>query len=1167
MFGLKSSTYFFTGMSHEPKSSALSMISATQRTTATVNPLTPSLLNGPVVTHGSQAAHGVPNTRGGHTASFAAALRKLAKQAEEPRATVNSSSHCSEHSPTSSPVAKHSSPAGTPKRAPGTIIVPPGTHRVVNTPPVVTIAPTQCINGLWRGDGRQPSDSTLRSRSCDHPLSTESLLKKDKPPLPTHAAPSHPAFYLSSHPIQESPYSIINLQRPVPHLVTSSSRSDDFLTSFRPYHGRDAIRTLSSLPSIGLNSPTAATAAAFYHPAILSHPPYQHPPYRIDDPYFLSLRAPFFHIPQPGTIPSIQASNMQLSLTGMRPPSDVAHSSLSGIPTDHLSVHAARRLQMDDEMREREKEQEQEKRDWKRGVPQERELEVLTERARKREKQLDPEWEKETKRRKEMMKQEKHLKIEHGAEQNAIHINDAAKRHKEEWKDFISAMEHREPSPGKGKVRTVSLEPITLSGPCSLFNVPSNAPSYASASEEKYGRHHNHQQQRKDEHSGHGVDFHQHHHQQLHGEQGHLFSEQEQDRCRVLLADENQHQPLHIGAPPPLISPQYPLKETSPLLRPFISAHALQPAQALNCSNNCSKLNHDAPKEPEKLLKNNVRLDASKKSTGEHFNAELLKSCTDKDMNESKKSGIPSLRTGMPPHLRDQSSSHQSIKDLQCQISSRHLEELQKECLDLSITSGATDLSLKNKKSSPVPNMFILYSNDATTSSVYNEELPLQLPLVSKLDTAEKKLKEARMNGELSGCSSSDEVFCKGEVRNRICRLADRPPLKLDDAPRKMLLLGAVGLTTQSKKDEVIEQKMRRRRRMLRERTPSPFGLEQKPLPPQVPYLKLSPDELNKTSDFEEKKQFLALFKLTHLSPAQKKDIEEALLKLCKSKNNSETHSESSESAYSNRVLTPCSDSPGQPGVSDISLPPVIASDSNPTACSKRKLTALPWAEQCRPLLTAEASGIVSKDYTSSVNGNKSDKLGAADSGRSSSDEAKPSGTVTGRNGKFKLLDKFWQEFQETILQSTKHQPSDPHKEVVQLSDRNGSSLLVQGSSLFDKPKHQSRQVSPQPDELDSEEEIDQQPKWHGVTAVLEAYQEYLEEKNLEQQILQVQLNRLKERNHELSLTAEHLSAHMLELQSSKERYEVERQHQQAALCHLRKCLDLTHCLPTSSYR
>ncbi|XP_051872343.1 genetic suppressor element 1-like isoform X2 [Pristis pectinata] len=1167
MFGLKSSTYFFTGMSHEPKSSALSMISATQRTTATVNPLTPSSLNGPVVTNGSQTAHGTPNTRGDQTASFAAALRKLARQAEEPRGIVSSSSHCSEHSPISSPVANHSSPAGTPKRTPGTIIVPPGSQRVANTPPVVTIAPTQTINGLWRGDVRQPSESTLRSRSCDHPLSTESLLKKDKPPVPTHAGPSHPAFYLSSHPIQESPYSTINFQRPVPHLVTSSNTSDDFLTSFRPYHGRDEIRTLSSLSSMGLSSPTAATAAAFYHPAFLSHLPYQHPPYRIDDPYFLSLRAPFFHIPQPGTIPSIQATNMQLSLSGMRTPSGAVQPSLSGIPSDHLSVHTARRLQVDDEVREREKEHEQEKKDWKRGVPREREPEILTEKSRKREKQQEVEWEKEIKRRKEM-KQEKDLKIEHIAEKNAILINDAAKRHMEEWKDFISAMEQlekvKQPSPGNGKVRTLPLEPIALPGSSSLLNVPSSG-----------SLHHHHHQQAMDEQPGHGVGFHQHHFQQLHREQTHLFSEQEQDRSRGLLIDENQHQPLHIGAPPPLISPQCPLKETSPLLRPFISARALQPAQALNYSTNCSKVNHDSSKDSERLQNSTMRNDASNKTAGEHFNLELPKSCTAKDMNESKKSGMSSLRTGTVPHLKGQSSSHQSIKDLQHHISTRHLEELQEECLDLSTTSGATDLSLKNKKSSPVPNRHTLYSNDAT-SSLYNEEFPPQQPVVSKLDLAEKKLKEARMNGELFGCSSSDEVFCKGEIRNRIHRLAERPPLKLDDAPRKMLFLGAVGLTTQSKKVKVIQEKMRKRRRMLRERSPSPLCLEQKQrsLPSQVHLISHSPDELNKASDFEEKKQFLALFNLKHLSTEQRRDIEETLFKLlCKSKKKyySETHSQ--PSAHSDQDPTPCSDSPGHPDVADVSHLSVIPPDSRPTACSQEELPAQPQAEQCRPLLTPEASEIVSKDHTSNVNGDKSDKLGAADSGSTSSDEAKPSGTVTDRNGKFKLLDTFWQEFQESILQSTKHQASYRPKVVDQQSDRNCSSL-VQSSSLCGKLKqqafqmlHQSRQVGPQPNGPDSEEEIDQQPKWQGVTDVLEAYQEYLEEKNLEQQILQEQLNRLKERNHELSLTAEHLSAHMLELQLSKQRYEVDRQHQQAALCRLRKCLDLTHCLPTSSYR
>ncbi|XP_078098477.1 genetic suppressor element 1-like [Mustelus asterias] len=1186
------------GMSHEPKSSSLSMISATQRTTATVNPLTPSSLNGPVVTNGNQSSHGASNSRGVHTASFAAALRKLAKQAEDPRG----SSHGSERSPISSPVANHSSPAGTPKRPPGTIIVPPGSQTAANTPPVVTIAPTQTVNGLWRGDSRQPSDRALRSRSRDHPLSTESLLKKDKTVVPTHLASSHPAFYLSSHSIQESPYSTINLQRPVPHLVSSSSRSDDFLAGFRPYHGRDEIRTLSSLPPLGLDSPTAATPAAYYHPTFLSHLPYQHPTYRIDDPYILSLQAPFLHIPQPGTIPPLQPTSMPLSLAGMRQPLSLAHPSLSGLHPDQLSVLTAGRLQMDDEVRQREHDKE---RDWERGTPQEREPETITEQDRKREKQQEMEWEKEVKRRKEM-KQEKELELEYGMEKNT------GKRRLEGWKDFFSAMEqfqpvHRNdehvnpwriipttqpekakvPSLGSGKARTLPLEPIALPASSSLLGVPSNLSSYSSSMEGKCALRHSHQQQAREEHAAHRVGFHQHHLQQLHKEQGHPFSEQERDRSRAIPEDENQDWPLRLRAPPPLISPQRPLREISPLSRPFLSPHALQPAQALNYSTNYSRINHDALKDQERLQNNNLKNYAFNKSAGEHFNPELTKACTEKDLSVIK-SGIPALKADALPHLKDQTSSHQSTRgfngDFKHQLANGRLEEVQKECLDLSTTSGATDLSLKNRKSSLVLHAPILPSDHATDYSVYNQEHLPQQPIVSKLDLAEKKLKEARKNGQHSEHSSSDGAFCKGEIRNRIRKLAEQPPLKLDDTPRKMLFLGAVGLTTQSKKEEVKRQKMRKRRRMLRERSPPSFYLEKKrhtplplpPPPPRVYSITHSPEELNRATDFEEKKQFLALFNLKHLTAAQRKDIEETLLKLLSKsgkKCTPQPDPQASESAQPTEDPTLCSDAPGVTGVADVSRPPAIPPDSNPSAGSREDLPAQPQAEPGRPPLTPEASETVSKDHASSVNENKSDKLGAADPVGASSDEAKPRGMVTDTDGKIKLLDEFLQKFRASVWQSTRKLAPDQPTAGDWQSDLRCSSP-AQSSSPCDVPKQQvlgrldqSRQVSPQAEEFDSQDEMDQRPKWQGVTGVLEAYQEYMEEKNVERQVLQEQLNHLKERNHELNLTAEHLSAHMLELRMCKQRYEMERQHQQAALRHLRKCLDLTHCLPASSYR
>nr|KAF6406859.1 Gse1 coiled-coil protein [Molossus molossus] len=152
------------GMSHEPKSPSLGMLSTATRTTATVNPLTPSPLNGALVPSGSPATSSALSAQAAPSSSFAAALRKLAKQAEEPRG----SSLSSESSPVSSPATNHSSPASTPKRVPmGPIIVPPGGHSVPSTPPVVTIAPTKTVNGVWRSESRQSEGTAApTSRVC-----------------------------------------------------------------------------------------------------------------------------------------------------------------------------------------------------------------------------------------------------------------------------------------------------------------------------------------------------------------------------------------------------------------------------------------------------------------------------------------------------------------------------------------------------------------------------------------------------------------------------------------------------------------------------------------------------------------------------------------------------------------------------------------------------------------------------------------------------------------------------------------------------------------------------------------------------------------------------------------------------------------------------------------
>lgn len=81
------------------------------------------------------------------------------------------SSISSESSPVSSPATNQSSPVSTPKRGPlGPVIVPPGGHSVPSTPPVVTIAPTKTVNGLWRSESRPVREVTFAHTLpfCEH---------------------------------------------------------------------------------------------------------------------------------------------------------------------------------------------------------------------------------------------------------------------------------------------------------------------------------------------------------------------------------------------------------------------------------------------------------------------------------------------------------------------------------------------------------------------------------------------------------------------------------------------------------------------------------------------------------------------------------------------------------------------------------------------------------------------------------------------------------------------------------------------------------------------------------------------------------------------------------------------------------------------------------------
>lgn len=111
------------------------------------------------------------------------------------------------------------------------------------------------------------------------------------------------------------------------------------------------------------------------------------------------------------------------------------------------------------------------------------------------------------------------------------------------------------------------------------------------------------------------------------------------------------------------------------------------------------------------------------------------------------------------------------------------------------------------------------------------------------------------------------------------CTAICRPPLTVahNITPfcfftQKLDFLRVVGLTTVSRRDELMQQKRRKRRRMLRERSPSPPVSHAKRTPP-LPQLntRFTPEEMDQAPELEDKKRFLTMFRLSHVTAQQRK--------------------------------------------------------------------------------------------------------------------------------------------------------------------------------------------------------------------------------------------------------------------------------------------------------
>uniref|UniRef100_A0A8C5INC4 Gse1 coiled-coil protein n=1 Tax=Junco hyemalis TaxID=40217 RepID=A0A8C5INC4_JUNHY len=1117
------------GMSHEPKSPSLGMLSTATRTTATVSPLTPSPLNGSIVPNGSPAASSTLSVQAAPSSSFAAALRKLAKQAEEPRG----SSLSSESSPVSSPATNHSSPASTPKRGPmGPIIVPPGGHSVPSTPPVVTIAPTKTVNGVWRSEGRQEAGSRGSSSSAGRErLISEPPLSQEKaggPTVPSHLLGTPYSFGLPpSSVVQDSRFPPLNLQRPVHHVVPPSAVTEDYLRSFRPYHTAEDLR-MSSLPPLGLDP---ATAAAYYHPSYLAHHPFPHPAFR------WRFKA----------VPGDADRHPGLILVGC--------SKGDAWGWCFCFCFSLCRLQMDEELRQREREREKER---EREADREREKE--REREREREKELEREREKERERELERQRErarEKELSMVkamegpflpvaelhglrgHPAEERGKPVEPLVPSRADKLKDSVlptpKPIQHPlHPPPG-------SHHPVpSLIPNHSVFPLPGSSAATAlliqrTNEEEKWLARQRRLRQEKEDRQSQVSEFRQQVLEQ-HLDIGRAPSQAEPEhRPEHPRLGSSRHEPSsrepgqHFGGPPPLISPKpqhHPV--TTSLWNP-VSLMESPPDPPRRLPEPHALHSHPAPFEPGRQGIPLVKVERV-------FCPEKLEEVPRK--RDALEKYPPGREPGAPEHG---AFTHTAF-----------LAELEKSTQSILSQQRApgTPFPEASKPSSP-------YRPPQPRAQdpmyIYDEFVQQHRRLVSKLDLEERRRREAREKGYYydldDSCDDSDEE----EVRAHLRCVAEQPPLKLDTSSEKLEFLQLFGLTTQQQKEELLSQKRRKRRRMLRERSPSPPTVQNKrrtPSPRLPLSTRYSPDEMNNSPNFEEKKRFLTIFNLTHISAEKRKDKEKLVEMLQAMKQKTTPAAVVVKSSPRDSPGAPSTEPPVPPLLLDLDKPVGIAVSvpEVPKVAEASRLEQLRAQEPGRP---KESGTALEKPRLSDGHPGKK-ALSILSYVRGPLPKDIPVPLSHSMNGKSKpwepfIAEEFAHQFHESVLQSTqkalqKHKggtaaeqnhklDSSIHYNIPELqapsrlAPHNGTEAPPR--PLPPLPRDSASEDEEEEDEEEEEEEDYPRPKWQGIEAIFEAYQEHIEEQNLERQVLQTQCRRLEAQHYTLSLTAEQLSHSM----------------------------------------